>query len=905
MLVGRERERQVIATLVAAARVGESGTLVLTGEAGIGKSALLEDAATAVADAGMRVLRADGIDAEREVPFGGLLQLLRPVLQHLDAIPAPQAEALGSALALTPGSGGERFAVGAAVLSLLSRAAEDRPVAVLVDDAHLLDPPSAQALCFAARRLTADPVVILLAVRDEAPSVVGSAGLPMLPVVGLDAADAAQLAGSLGSRLSDDARVRLLASTGGNPLALLELSDDGVDALPPGAPVPVPASLARTFARRADALSATSRTAVIVAAAAGGDLAVVERACALLAVSVADLDEAERAQLLTVGPSHVTFRHDLVRSGIYAEASPATRRAVHAALAQAVPYDDVDRRAWHLGEATASPDASVAAVLDQAATRARARGAHAVAAAGFERAAGLTPDPAERVGRLVSAAESAWRAGAPDSATDLLGRAAGLPQTSDLRIRAAALDGAVALRTGSVERARDVLVAAGSQVADEDPDAAVLLLADGVEASLFAGDTATGARAAALIERLEPRTGRARWVGTMAVAVAGVLAGRGGPDLLRAAMAEADAFLEDPQLAPWLVFGPLFLRESAVGRDVIPAVVAHTRSRADIGGLPLLLFYVSRDQATTDDRWDDAVAGYTEGVVLAREAGHATDLAACLAGLAWLEARQGAADACVAHATEALQITRAHHLGFFQAWAMTALAELDLGLGRTESALERLRELDAHLAELGLHDVDLSPAPEMVEALVQLGQVDEASAIAADLTRHAEVKGQPWSLARAARAAGLTCPDDDVDVCFAVALAYHQHTPDTFETARTQLAYGARLRRLKRRVDARAPLRAAFTTFEALGAAPWADRAALELRATGETAQRRSTTGLDHLTPQELQVARMLGGGRTTREAAAALFLSPKTIEYHLRNVYLKLGVRSRTELAAAVGARP
>ncbi|WP_315098394.1 ATP-binding protein, partial [uncultured Cellulomonas sp.] len=221
MLVGREEERQVIRKLVASARVGESGTLVLTGEAGIGKSALLEDAADAVTEAGMRVLRAAGVDAEREVPFGGLLQLLRPVLDHLDAIPAPQAEALGSALALVPGSGSERFAVGAAVLSLLSRVAEDRPLAVIVDDAHLLDPPSAQALSFAARRLTADPVVVLLAVRDETASVVGSAGLPTLEVRGLADADAAALAGSLGRRLPEEDRTRLLASAGGNPLALL------------------------------------------------------------------------------------------------------------------------------------------------------------------------------------------------------------------------------------------------------------------------------------------------------------------------------------------------------------------------------------------------------------------------------------------------------------------------------------------------------------------------------------------------------------------------------------------------------------------------------------------------------------------------------------------------------------
>ncbi|GEK23252.1 AAA family ATPase [Cellulomonas xylanilytica] len=898
MLVGRERERQVISRLVASARVGESGTLLLAGEAGIGKSALLEDAAAAVGGAGMRVLRAAGVDSEREVPFGGLLQLLRPVLGHLDAIPPPQAEALGSALAVLPGSGGERFAVGAAVLSLLSRVAEDQPLAVIVDDAHLLDPPSAQALCFAARRLTADPVVVLLAARDE-PSVVRSAGLPELVVGGLAAADAESLAAGLGHRLSAEARSRLLASAGGNPLALLELTDEGFGALPPGAPVPVPASLARTFARRADALPADTRTALLVAAAAGGDVATVTSACAVLGVSVGDLDEAAREGLLTVDATRIAFRHDLVRSGIYAESSPTARRAVHAALARSVPAGDVDRRAWHLGEATAAPDASVAAVLDDAASRARARGAWAVASAGFERAARLSPDPAERVERLVSAAESAWHAGFPDAARDLLDRASALPQAPPLRTRAAALDGAVAARTGAVERARDVFLDAGARAADDDPDTAVLLLAEAILASQFAGDVATAERAAALIAQLEPRTARARWVGSMATAVADILAGQGGPDLLRASMAGVEVAVDDPQLAPWLVVLPLFLRESSVGRDVIPTVVAHSRRRSDIGGLPMLLFYVARDQATTD-RWDDAVAGYTEAIQLAREAGQATDVTACLAGLSWLEARRGDVDACRAHAEEALELAREHHLGFFQTWAMTALAELELGLGRTDAALERFRELDAVLADLGLVDVDISPAAEMVEVLVRLGMADEASALAASLTERAEVKGQPWSLARAARAAGLTCPDADVDVCFPVALAYHQHTPDDFEAARTELAYGSRLRRLKRRVDARPHLRAALAAFERLGAVPWADQAAAELRATGETAQRRTTTGLDHLTPQELQVARMLAAGRTTRETGAALFLSPKTIEYHRRNVYLKLGIRSREELADA-----
>ena len=433
-----------------------------------------------------------------------------------------------------------------------------------------------------------------------------------------------------------------------------------------------------------------------------------------------------------------------------------------------------------------------------------------------------------------------------------------LPQSPALRTRAAALDGAVAARTGAVERARDVYLAAGTEAADDDPDTAVMLLAESILASQFAGDVGTAEAAARLIAGLEPRTARGP-VGRCDGDLRGGHPGRRGRTRPPAVgvQAEVDTFLDDPQLAPWLVVVPLYLRESAVGRDVIPTVVAHSRRRSDIGGLPILLFYVARDQATTD-RWDDAVAGYTEAIQLAREAGQATDVTACLAGLSWLEARRGDADACRAHAEEALALAGEHHLGFFQTWAMTALAELELGLGRTDAALERYRALDAVLTDLGLVDVDLSPAAEMVEAMVHLGLADEASALARSLTERAELKGQPWSMARAARAAGLTCPDPDVDVCFSVALAYHQHTPDDFEAARTELAYGSRLRRLKRRVDARPHLRTALAAFERLGAVPWADQAAAELRATGETAQRRSTTGLDHLTPQELQVARML-----------------------------------------------
>lgn len=909
MLVGRERERQVLSSLAAAARVGEGGTLVVVGEAGIGKSALLQDAVTAAAGAGMRVLQAAGVEAEREVPFGGLLQLLRPVLGWLDGLPAPQADALGAALALRPGLVSERFAVGAAVLGLLSRVAEDEPVLLVVDDAHLLDPPTAQALTFAARRLGADPVAVVLAVRGGVPSVVTEAGLPILALGGLGADAADALLVGVGRRLTAPDLTRLLAATGGNPLALLELPDDAaLGSLPDGAPIPVPASLARAFAARADALSPAARTALLVASAAGGDLATTGPACARLGVGAGDLDEAAAAGLVTVEAGRVTFRHDLVRSAVWAEAAPADRRAVHLALAAVLPPGDVDRRAWHVGEASTDPDEDVAATIDAAAARAGARGAHAVASAGYDRAARLTPDAADRARRLVTAAEFAWRGGQPETAVELLGRAATLPRPPDLRLRAAALEGAVAARTGSAERARDVLVAAGTSVATLDPDLAVPLLADGLLAAQYAGDIAAAAQAAVHIDRLLPRvrSPRSRWLGTLATGVAGIITGNGGPGRIRAAMAAAvddAALLADPQLAPWLVLGTLFLREAGTERAVIPTVVAHLRRRADLGGLPILLFYVGRDQATTD-RWTDAVATYTEGIVLAREAGQVTDVTAGLAGLAWLEARRGDEDACRAHAGEALSLATAHHLGFFQTWALTALGDLALGAGRAQEALDTYTAVVDLIAALGFDDVDVWPAADMVDALVRLDRPDEAAALTAHLSERAADKGQPWSLARAARARGLTAPADELDDRFSTALALHARTPDAFETARTQLAYGRRLRRARRPADARPPLRAALATFDELGAIPWAEQAAAELRGTGETARRRDVTGLDHLTPQELQVARTLAAGRTTREAAAALFLSPKTIEYHLRNVYAKLGVRSRTELAAAMTGR-
>jgi DNA-binding CsgD family transcriptional regulator len=347
----------------------------------------------------------------------------------------------------------------------------------------------------------------------------------------------------------------------------------------------------------------------------------------------------------------------------------------------------------------------------------------------------------------------------------------------------------------------------------------------------------------------------------------------------------------------------LWLREAGVGRELIERAVAAARDRTAVGALPLLLNLVSIDHAGAG-RWAAAEAGLDEAMRLARESGQRTELAVALARLAWLAARQGREQACRALADEALGLSREVGAGLCEIWTLAALADLELGLGRPDQALGHLGGQREALRLRGIADPDLDPAPELVDVLLRLGRPEDARPLAAEYERAAARKGQPWALARAARTRGLLTDADELDRCFGEALALHAQTPDEFETARTQLAHGSRLRRVRRRVRAREAFRAAIEVFDRLGAAPWADQARAELAATGETARRRDPSTLDALTPQELQIGLLLAEGRTTREAAAALFLSPKTVEYHLRNAYRKLGINSREHLAKALERR-
>jgi DNA-binding CsgD family transcriptional regulator len=904
MLVGRERERGDIERALERARSGESTTLALLGESGIGKTALLDDAAQRAG--GMQLLRARGIESEAQVPFASLLELLRPTLGMLERIPEPQAAALQGALALRPARAQERFAVGAATLSLLATYAEQGPVLVLVDDAHWLDGPSAGALLFAVRRLVADPIAVLVAVREGEPSLLDGADVPSMRIAGLSRDEAASLVGGL----TPEATARLHDATAGNPLGLLELGADvdELPLLPEGAPLMVSARISRAFLRRMGDLDEAERRALLLAATSDtGDLALLERAARSLGVDLAALSAAERSGLVSVRTGSVEFRHPLVRSAIYADARVGERRAVHRALASALPDRDIDRRAWHLAAAATGVDEPASAALEQAGTRARDRSAYATAALAFERAGRLTFDSERRAQLVFAAAEQSWHAGSVRRAVTLLDEARASTHQPATLLEIDELAGHIAARQGPVMRGHAILTAAAEHA---EPERAIAMLAEATAACFYAGNPAemlvVAERALSLLP--DGAAARTRLLASLAIGIARVAGGdaAAGSDAIQEAVTLASAssdLRDDLRLLPWLALAPIFLRHAGTGRALLARALDVARERSAIGVLPLVLDLIALDHATTD-RWAVAEATYREAIALARETGQQTDLVFGISGIARLQARRGREPECRANVAEALELAERLGTRLHEIWAVEALGMLELGLGQAERSLEHFEHQRRLLETLGITDPDLSPAPELIDAWIRLGRFPEARQLADEFSVAADAKGQPWSIARSLRGQGLVAGDDRFASIFEEALRQHAGTPDAFEHARTQLAYGERLRRARDRRLAREQLRAALQVLESLDARPWADRARAELAATGETLRRRDPTTIDELTPQELQIALLLADGKTTREAAAAMFLSPKTIEYHLRHVYLKLDIHSREELTQALAGQ-
>jgi DNA-binding CsgD family transcriptional regulator len=909
VLVGRATEQRRIGQVLDTARSGRAAVLALVGEPGSGKSALLDEAAAA--PHGMTVLRARGVPSETHVPFGGLFALLRPVLGRLGSLPTPQARALESALALRVGRPQDRFAVGAATLGLLSAVAEQEPLLVLVDDLQSLDEASGAAMLFAARRLLADAVAVVVAARADEPSLLDGADLPRVELRGLDRFAAGELVRAVAAGPVDDHVLdRLHRQTGGNPLALLELAAepralraDG----PADVPLPVVPTVAEVYLRRCGGLPARTRLVLLLAAAGeGSGLHALAASAQALGCALTDLAPAESVGLVRLTGEAVDFTHPLARSAVYGDAPPADRRRVHAALAGVLPDADADRRAWHLALAAVGPDDAACSALAQAADRAQARSAYDVAARAYARAAVAATAAPHRAELQLAGAEAAWLAGRPERALALLDAARDGSDAPELVVAAENLRGHIATRCGPIPAGRTILLAAAERIVQVDPDRAVVMLAEALNAAFSEGNSDAMRDIAARLAETSAAasTPRAAFFATMAQGMALLFHGNGpgGAVLVRQAVDSVDPASElaaDPRLLAWLVMGPLWLRESAGHARVDVALEAHRRAMA-IGTLPFLLSHVALGRVASD-RWPEAEAGFSEAIGLARETGQRTDLAFALARLAGLEARQGKAEQCRAHATEALALTGALQLGPGEVWTHAALIDLELGEGRPEAALRHAAQQREVLARLGIGDVDLDPGPEIVDALLRLRRVGAAAAEAEQFDAAARDKGRPWALARAARCRGLLAPDGELDAVFAEALGLHDSTGDAFETARTQLAFGSRLRRFGHRVRAREQLRLAVATFDALGAAPWADLGRDELAATGETARRREPDTRDDLTPQELHLALMLAEGRTTRDVAAAVFLSPKTVEYHLRSVYRKLLVNTREQLALAL----
>ena len=901
MLYGRTAEQAVLAALVTEARAAHGGALVVRGQPGVGKSALLADLADDTR--GIRVLRAQGVESESPLAFAALQRFLSPVMDGVSYLPDPQAHALRAAFGEAEHVGGGRFLVFMAALSLLSDVARSSPVLGLVDDAHWLDDASAAALLFVARRLQAEPIALVFGAREGDLRRFEADDLPELRVEGLEREAVRDLlADQTGGPVPNEVADRLRAQTGGNPLALVEmpatLSSEqlaGQAALPRD--LPLTRGIERLYVDRYRRLSAPAQGLLLVAAADdSGRLDVVLRGAAPLGAGRDDVRTLEVAQLLTVHGSRVELQHPLVRSAVYGTATSAERRAVHRALAAALTDSsdstDSDRRVWHLAGSVDGPDAEVAEALDRVAHRARGRGGHEAASAAWERAAELSIAADPRAGRLFGAALSAWLGGQPARA-DSLARAAAR-DVVDERLRAdiTSLRARIEWNTGSVQIAHQMLLSAAQQVASTDTERARELAMIATELACFGGDSGVGINPADFAGKMATSP-RAQCLAHLLVGLTHVGRQEWGPaaSALRAAFALPDAVaLEDQIVLPNLAIAALHLGDDATAQRFHGQLL----TRARHSGAVITVWHALTRNALTQvatGKWTAAQAGASEALGIARATGQPSLSAFPLAWLTVLAALRGA-DTFVALRTEATEVSTTHPTG--------ALDELIADLRRWAIAIHMAAQPDAALAQLrqitsGL--VRREAALDRVEAAVRADDLQSARAWSEDLNRFADSTSALWAAAVATHGRALLAAPIEKEGLFLRALELHATTERPFARARTELAYGEHLRRNGRRVDARALLRAALRTFEDLDAAPWLERAMQELRASGETARRRESSKVADLTAQELQVSRFVAQGLSNRDVAAQLFLSPRTIDFHLRNVFTKLGISSRSEL--------
>ena len=903
VFVGRMAERSRVADLLAAARDGRARPLLVHGEAGIGKSALLTEVCAA-ADS-WSVLAARGSRAEADLPYGGLQQLLAPVLAGLEVIPALQADALRGALGLAAPQPDARLAVLAGTLGLLVASAQEQPVLLAVDDADQLDAASADALGFLARRLHVGRIALVATARSDRRDGLDDHAFDELRLAGLTLEEARELLA--GRVASDEVVEQLWRETGGNPLALASLperlgAEERSGHEPIVGPLPAATRVRRLYESRIVALPEETRRALLVAAAGGeASMATINDAVAAIGADPARLAAAEQAGIVTIRDGAIEFRDPLLRSAVYHDAAPDDRRAAHDALAGALAEErDADRRAWHRASAAATPDEEVARALEQAALRARRRGGVAVEAMALARAARLTPQDEPRAARLLAAARSTRRAGRLPQAAALLEEAAALAHAPGLASELALERARLTAASGADAAAGELLRRAADEAAARDGDQAATLLVADVVLMLDAHEVAAAATSAARAVDLAA-DGSARELG--AQAHEGIALARGDPlalDALRAGAADGAGDDEDPPLGAW----PARLLALAGEREQARALLARLADRHRVSGD---LWSLAEDLEALAGlellagRLSPALEAVREALQLADDLAwpRARRRALCL--LALVECELGREVDCRAHADEGRELALAHGAADGLAAAGLALGRLELASRRPEQAIAALEPVRRAARQAGIVAPDWLPwAAPLIEAFCAAGRDDDAREELARLEAAAATSAQR---AAAARCAGLLAGRDAFSAHFERALALHEQDGNAYERGRTRLAFGQRELATGAVARARELLRDALDDLELAGAAAWSEHARAALAECGEVARRQAPRAIDLLTPQELQVVRLVAEGATNRDVAARLFLSQKTVEYHLRNTFRKLAVRSRTELVARLAA--
>ncbi len=900
-MYGRDRELALLTGLLERARGGTAAALVIRGEAGAGKSALLDAGVADATAAGMLVLRSQGLESEAPLAFAGLHQLLRPLLAGIDQLPAPQARALRVAFGQQEGPAVDPFVVALATLAILTDAAEAQPILAVVDDAHWLDDASAEALLFAARRLDADPVAVLFTAREGDGRPFTTDGIADIRLAGLDdAAGRALLAEHLGEHLTDEVVQTLLGQTGGNPLALVELPTEltaeqlaGSAALP--SQLHLTERVQRVFLDRCRRLPQDVQTLLLVASTDDtGGLAVVQEAAAILGVPADALQQAEGAKLLVTDRDRVRVRHPLVRSAVYQAATGHERRAVHRALATALDAtDDPDRKAWHQAAALVGPDVDVADALDRVGERAERAGGYLAAAAAYERAADLTAAEEQRARRLFAAARSAWAAGQAHPATTLAASAKALAADVLLRADIDRLRARVEVNVGSAATAHHLFVRAARAVAADDPVRALeMRVAATLTHQYNAGVPADTAGSWPSDDGL-PGDARTRCLRDLLAATTADAAHEWAdavPSLARAVDLAAE--IDDPDVVANVGNAALHLGDDVGHRICFTRMLAAARDR---GAVTSVLYALPR-LAFADllaGQWDRVRDAAEEGLALADAVGQKPLAATPVAWLTMLAALRGDAgyDGLRARLDDAerqplgVLTDPVHDLSH---WAAGIRA---LHAGEADAALHQLSRLRvAPLARLA--------ALDRFDAALRADDRPVARHWVQELGDFAAATGWDWAGAATGYGQALLAEPADAPGLFDTALAHQERANRPYERARTHLAYGELLRRAQRRVDARAHLRTALAIFEELGAEPFATRARQELRASGETARQRNPSTLTALTPMELQVVQLVAQGLSNKDVGARLWISPRTVAFHLRGAFAKLGVSSRGALS-------